>query len=149
MAHRLMKTALIGALALASHGAFAQAAADKPAKALTSAEITSMLTSKGYTKVHDVKFEHGVWTADARSGDGKDVDVRIDPVTGRVYGDQTTSKLSEADIRAELSTNGYSNVHDLKFKDGLWKADAEQRGGQKVDLHIDPEDGHVVSADYD
>lgn len=56
MAHRLMKTALIGALALASHGAFAQAAADKPAKALTSAEITSMLTSKGYTKVHDVKF---------------------------------------------------------------------------------------------
>ncbi len=102
MAHRLMKTALIGALALAAQGAFAQAAADKPAKALTAREVTSMLTDKGYTKVHDVKFEHGVWTADARSGDGKDVDVRIDPVTGRVYGDQTTSKLSEADIRAAL-----------------------------------------------
>ncbi|CAE1132282.1 putative membrane protein YkoI [Xanthomonas arboricola] len=148
MAYRLMKTALIGALAMAAQGAFAQAAADKPAKALTSSEVTSMLTGKGYTKVHDVKFEHGVWTADARSGDGKDVDVRIDPVTGRVYGDQTTSKLSEADIRAALSTGGYSNVHDLKFEDGLWNADAE-RGGQKVELHVDPEDGHVVSVDND
>ncbi|MBB3813206.1 putative membrane protein YkoI [Xanthomonas arboricola] len=148
MAYRLMKTALIGALAVAAQGAFAQAAADKPAKALTSNEVTSMLTGKGYTKVHDVKFEHGVWTADARSGDGKEVDVRIDPVTGRIYGDQTTSKLSEADIRAALSTGGYSNVHDLKFEDGLWNADAE-RGGQKVELHVDPEDGHVVSVDND
>ncbi|MEQ7926738.1 PepSY domain-containing protein, partial [Xanthomonas citri pv. malvacearum] len=118
------------------------------AKALTSGEVTSMLTAKGYTKVHDLKFEHGVWTADARSGDGKDVDVRIDPVTGRVYGDQTTSKLSEADVRAALSTGGYSDVHDLKFKDGLWKADAK-RNGQKVELHVDPEDGHVVSVEND
>ncbi|EKQ65641.1 hypothetical protein MOU_04844 [Xanthomonas citri pv. malvacearum str. GSPB1386] len=142
-----MKTALIGVLALVSQGALAQAA-DKPAKALTSGEVTSMLTAKGYTKVHDLKFEHGVWTADARSGDGKDVDVRIDPVTGRVYGDQTTSKLSEADVRAALSTGGYSDVHDLKFKDGLWKADAK-RNGQKVELHVDPEDGHVVSVEND
>ncbi|MBB5865351.1 PepSY domain-containing protein [Xanthomonas sp. 3058] len=147
MTYRLMKAALIGTLALASHAAFAQAAA-KPTKALTSHEVTSMLTGKGYTKVHDVKFEHGVWTADARSGDGKDVDVRIDPVTGRVYGDQTTSALSEADVRAALSSNGYSNVHDLKFKDGLWKADAMQ-GAQKVELHIDPEDAHVVSREND
>ncbi|AOD13448.1 PepSY domain-containing protein [Xanthomonas fragariae] len=146
MTQRLLKTALIGALALASHGAFAQAAADKPAKALTSAEVASMLTAKGYTKVHDVKFKHGVWTADARSGDGKNVDVRIDPVTGRVYGDHTTSKLNEADIRAALSTNGYLNVHDLAFENGLWKAEAK-RGGQKVDLQLDPEDGHVVSVD--
>ncbi|WAW91276.1 PepSY domain-containing protein [Xanthomonas citri pv. malvacearum] len=147
MTQRLMKTALIGVLALVSQGALAQAV-DKPAKALTSGEVTGMLTAKGYTKVHDLKFEHGVWTADARSGDGKDVDVRIDPVTGRVYGDQTTSKLSEADVRAALSTGGYSDVHDLKFKDGLWKADAK-RNGQKVELHVDPEDGHVVSVEND
>ncbi|KHL54145.1 PepSY domain-containing protein [Xanthomonas cannabis] len=147
MAHRMMTTALIGALALVSQGAVAQEAA-KPAKALTSNEVTSMLTAKGYTKVHDVKFEHGVWTADARSGDGKDVDVHIDPVTGRVYGDQTTSRLSEADVRAALSTGGYADVHDLKFKDGLWKADAK-RNGQKVELHVDPDDGHVVSVDND
>ncbi|MEA9606367.1 PepSY domain-containing protein [Xanthomonas campestris pv. plantaginis] len=147
MAHRMMTTALIGALTLVSHGAFAQDAA-KPAKALTSNEVTSMLTAKGYTKVHDVKFEHGVWTADARSGDGKDVDVHIDPVTGRVYGDQTTSRLSEADVRAALSTGGYADVHDLKFKDGLWRADAK-RNGQKVELHVDPDDGHVVSVDND
>ncbi|QOY20018.1 PepSY domain-containing protein [Xanthomonas citri] len=147
MTQRLMKTALIGALALLLQGTLAQAA-DKPAKALTSGEVTSMLTAKGYTKVHDVKFEHGVWTADARSGDGKDVDVHIDPVTGRIYGDQTTSKLSEADVRASLSTGGYADVHDLKFTDGLWKADAK-RNGQKVELHVDPEDGHVVSVDND
>ncbi|KTF31800.1 PepSY domain-containing protein [Xanthomonas vesicatoria] len=147
MSHRMMTTALIGALTFVSHGAVAQEAG-KPAKALTSNEVTSMLTAKGYTKVHDVKFEHGVWTADARSGDGKDVDVHIDPVTGRVYGDQTTSRMSEADVRAALSTGGYADVHDLKFKDGLWKADAK-RNGQKVELHVDPDDGHVVSVDND
>ncbi|QBG86491.1 PepSY domain-containing protein [Xanthomonas oryzae] len=114
MTRRLKKTALIGALALASHSAFAQAAADRPAKALTCVEVTSMLTAKGYTKVHDVTFEHGVWTADARSGHGQHLDVHIGPVTGRVYGGQTTSKLSEADVRAARSIGGYADVHDLK-----------------------------------
>src|SRR3546814_4899755 len=55
---------------------------------MTEAQVRAKLEIQGYTKVNDVKFEDGVWKADARSGDGNRVDVRIDPETGVVRPDE-------------------------------------------------------------
>ncbi|WP_218569723.1 PepSY domain-containing protein [Pseudomonas sp. Hp2] len=142
----LLATAL--AMAGAVPSAFAQGQA--PAgEAMTEAQVTALLAGKGFRNVHDVKFEHGLWQADADSGDGKDVDLRIDPVSGRIYGDQKTSRLGEADIRAALAAGGYSKVHDLKFEDGLWQAEAERPGGQDAVVYVDPNDGRVIGSQND
>lgn len=147
MAMTTMRTTLLAAT-LTAASAFAQA---QPAKgeAITSAQVEALLTAKGFTKVHDVKFKDGLWKAEAKSGDGKGVDLRIDPVSGRIYGDQRTARLGETDVRAALTANGYSKIHDLKFEDGLWRAKAEQASGQDVVLRVDPNDGLVVSAQND
>src|SRR3546814_13158232 len=63
---------------------------------MTEAQVRAKLETQGYTKVNDVKFEDGVWKADARSGDGNRVDVRIDPETGVVRPDELVANLSEA-----------------------------------------------------
>ncbi|MFC4729070.1 PepSY domain-containing protein [Coralloluteibacterium thermophilus] len=134
-------------LALLVAGAFASGAAlaQTPASgSMTASEVRQALTEAGYTEVRDVEFDDGLWEADATSGDGRRIDVRLDPATGKIYPDTATSALTADDIKASLTAEGYANVRDVEFDDGLWKAEAD-RNGRKVELRLDPEDGRVVT----
>ena len=139
-----MKFQLIlgAALALASGLALAQ-------DAMTSSQVRAKLEAQGYTSVNDVKFEDGVWKADARSANGNRVDVRLDATTGEVYPDEQVANLSEADVRARLAAAGYTNVHDVDYEDGIWNAEAEDPTGKDVELKIDPKSGKVIGKEKD
>jgi hypothetical protein len=115
--------------------------------ALTERQVRVQLEQQGYTKVHDLKFRDGMWRAYARSGDGTKVTVRIDPKTGQAFPDEQVSRLSERDVRAALSTEGYTHVHDVDYRDGMWRAKAENSAGKRVRLQIDAETGRVVGTD--
>ncbi|HEY9132913.1 MAG TPA: PepSY domain-containing protein [Dyella sp.] len=115
--------------------------------ALTERQVRIQLEQQGYTKVHDVKFRDGMWRAYARSGDGTKVTVRVDPKTGQAFPDEQVSRLSERDVRAALSTEGYTHVHDVDYRDGMWRAKAENSAGKDVRLQIDAETGRVVGTD--
>lgn len=117
--------------------------------AMTEPQLRAKLTAQGYTKVNDVKFEDGVWKADARSADGNRVDVRIDATTGAIYPADTVAKLSEADVRAQLAAAGYTNVHDVDYEYGIWNAEADDPAGKDVELKIDPNTGKVIGAEKD
>lgn len=136
-------------LAVALVAAAGAAGAQDPGKVLTEAEVRAKIEAEGYTNVHDVEFDDGVWTADARSADGKRVDLSIDPRTGQVFPDHQVSKLGKADIEARLATAGYSDVHDVEFDDGVWKADARDSSGRKVELRLDPEEGRIIGEHRD
>jgi uncharacterized membrane protein YkoI len=116
---------------------------------LTQAQVRAKLESQGYTKVNDLKFEDGVWKADARSADGNRVDVRIDAATGEVFPDEQVANLSEADVRAKLAAAGYTNVHDVDYEDGIWNAEADDPEGKDVELKIDPKTGKVIGKEKD
>ncbi|KRE89222.1 peptidase M4 [Frateuria sp. Soil773] len=115
--------------------------------ALTERQVRTQLEQQGYTKVHDLKFDDGMWRAHARSGDGTRVSVRVDPRTGQAFPDEQVSRLSETDVRAALSTEGYTDVHDVGFKHGVWHAKADDRAGKRVKLQIDPETGKIIGTD--
>ena len=140
--------ALSTALALAlgvTGAALAQSRADG---ALTEAQVRTQLQDQGYTHIDDLKFRHGMWRAEARSGNGKHVDLRIDPESGKAYADEAkVSRLSKDDVRASLASAGYTDVHDVEFEDGLWRAKAETSAGKDVTLQIDPDTGKVVGSD--
>lgn len=112
--------------------------------ALTERQVSNQLEQQGYTKIHDLKFKNGVWQATARSADGRKVDVKVDLKTGEAYPERQVSRLSERDVRASLSTQGYTHVHDVDFEDGVWQAKAENPAGADVKLQIDPSNGHIV-----
>src|SRR3546814_20616508 len=116
---------------------------------MTEGQGRAKLEIQGYTKVNDVKFEDGVWKADARSGDGNRVDVRIEPETGVVRPDELVANLSEADVRAKLSVAGYTNVHDVDYADGIWNADADDPAGKDVELKNDPATGQAMGTEQD
>ncbi len=116
---------------------------------LTEAQVRAKLEAQGYSKVNDVKFEDGVWKADARSADGNRIDVRIDPKTGTVRPDDLVANLTEADVRAKLAVAGYTNVHDVDYEDGIWNAEADNPAGKDVELKIDPATGAVMGEEKD
>lgn len=56
---------------------------DAPSK-LNQDEITAKLSAAGYEKIHDVEYEHGLWSVDAHTAQGADVDLLVDPDDGSV-----------------------------------------------------------------
>ncbi|MDW2983282.1 PepSY domain-containing protein [Rhodanobacter sp. KK11] len=51
--------------------------------------------------------------------------------------------MTEPQAQGRLTAQGYTRVHDLKFKDGMWHAEARSANGSRVDLRIDAKSGQV------
>lgn len=128
-------------IALAACGlAAATAHAQTP---LAEADVRARLASAGFTDVRDVQLDDGVWEADARRVGTRWVDVRVHPVSGKVYADRKGA-LDAAAVQARLTAAGYTRIKDVEFDDGIWHADATSRAGTRVDLAVDPDDGSVI-----
>lgn len=111
---------------------------------LTQAQAQARLTAAGYENVRDLEFDDGFWEAHVRSADGSWIDVRVHPVSGKVYAEGTTPKLDAKAISRTLAAAGYSDIRDIDFDDGVWTVDARDKAGAKVDLAVDPDDGTVL-----
>lgn len=153
--------ALAATLLLAGGAAFAQDAptqttttttttrVSSPTGALSESAIKADIANAGYQEVKGLKFEDGVWQAKARGGNDKWVHIKIGPTTGKVYEADAPSRLNKDEIKAKLTAQGYQDVDDVDFDDGLWSADAKNPQGKKVDLLVDPNDGSVVATKED
>lgn len=64
----------------ASHEVFADALVSN----LTEADVKAKLAAAGYSRIHDVDFDDGVWKAEADRPDGNDVEIHLDPRDGRI-----------------------------------------------------------------
>jgi uncharacterized protein with FMN-binding domain len=51
---------------------------------LSAEDVKAKVTAAGYSKVHDVDYDDGVWKADAERDDGKNIEVRVDAKDGRI-----------------------------------------------------------------
>ncbi|MCD9098330.1 PepSY domain-containing protein [Luteimonas fraxinea] len=51
--------------------------------------------------------------------------------------------MTSTQVRAALTEGGYTNIHDVEFKDGVWKADVTDANGTKIDVRLDPATGRV------
>lgn len=163
MEKKILAAALAASLLCASGTAFAQTAPpvgatqtttttttiSAPAGALTESQIKSDIANAGYKEVKGLKFDDGVWKAKARGGNDNWVRIKVGPTTGKVYQADAPSRLNKDEIKAKLTAQGYQNVDDVEFDDGLWSADARSPEGKKVDLLVDPNDGSVVSVKQD
>lgn len=54
--------------------------------------------------------------------------------------------LTEQQVRAALTTQGFTNINDVEFKDGVWKADTRSADGNRVEVRVDPKTGKVYPA---
>jgi uncharacterized protein with FMN-binding domain len=118
-------------------------------KAMTKDEIRAQLAAQGYTEINDINFKDGSWTADAKSADGNHQDVKIDGKTGKVTPEDAAAALTEDQVMAKLAEAGYTKLHDVEFKDGVWTGKADDPTGKEVEFKADPTDGHIIGAEDD
>lgn len=116
---------------------------------LTQAQVKTAIEAKGYTNVNDIEFDDGMWEADATSADGNRVDLRFDAASGTVYPDTAVAELTENDIRARLAAAGYTEVRDVKFDDGLWKAEGRKGSEPRMELKLDGKTGAILAQERD
>ncbi len=57
--------------------------ADAPSR-LNKDEVSAKLAAAGYLNVKDVEFEEGLWAAEAKTAQGTDVELLVDPDDGSV-----------------------------------------------------------------
>lgn len=55
------------------------------------------------------------------------------------------SLLSSSEVRSLLAHKGYTAITDLDFDHGVWEADATNAQGMRVDVHVDPRSGQILS----
>ena len=144
-APRALRTALVLGLA-AAFGTGTAMAQDAP---LTKPQVRAKLEAQGYTKINDIQFDDGTWTADARSADGNRVELRMDARTGEVFPDELVGNLSKDDVKAQLAAAGWSNVHDIDWDDGVWKAEADDENGRDFEVRMDPKTGKIIGTEKD
>ena len=161
MQKHTLAAALSAIMLLAGGAAFAQDApmqttttttttrVSSPAGALTESAIKADIANAGYQEVKGLEFKDGVWQAKARGGNDKWVHIKVGPTTGKVYEADAPSRLNKDEIKAKLTAQGYQDVDDVDFDDGLWSADAKDPQGKKVGLLVDPNDGSVVAVKQD
>ena len=160
MQKHMLAAALSATLLLVGGAAFAQDApmqtttttttrVSSPSGALSEPAIKADIGNAGYQEVKGLKFKDGVWQAKARGGNDKWVKIKIGPTTGKVYEADTPSRLNKDEVKAKLTAQGYQDVDDVDFDNGLWSAEAKNPEGKKVDLLVDPDDGSVVAVKQD
>lgn len=59
---------------------------DQAISRLTKNDVRASLATAGYTDVHDVDFDDGLWTAKAKNPAGHHVKLQVDPNNGKVVG---------------------------------------------------------------
>ena len=116
---------------------------------MTEADVRTLMTAQGYTGINDVKFKEGLWSADARSADGRHVEVKIDAATGKILPDKHAAAISRDQVIAKVQDAGYTNVHDVEMEGGVWKAAANDSSGIDVMIRLDSDDGHILGSEKD
>lgn len=57
---------------------------EKLVSTLSEADVKAKLAAAGYSKIHDVDFDDGMWKAEAEESDGNDVEIHLDANSGQI-----------------------------------------------------------------
>ena len=63
-----------------------EASQDQHSAAISREWITTKLQDAGYTNVHDVEMQGGVWKAEANDSSGADVEIKLEAADGHILG---------------------------------------------------------------
>jgi len=99
----------------------------------------------GYTHVHDVELDDGLWEADVTRPDGSQGEIKLDPATGEIFDPASGRTVMNAPaIIAKLKEAGYANIQELEREGALWEAEAWSQEGTLMELVISGHDGRVL-----
>lgn len=125
-------------------------AAPAVAAPLSATDVQARLTKAGYTQVHELERDDGVWEADVTRADGSVVDVIIDPANGEIFDPRSDRAVLDAgQILALAGQAGLTRIESLDRDGATWTLEARNARNQRVDVRMSGYDGRVISSQRD
>ncbi|WP_457318319.1 PepSY domain-containing protein [Stenotrophomonas sp. P5_B8] len=132
--------------------ALATALVSTPAMAaeLTAADVQAKLRAAGYTRVHELERDDGLWEADVTRADGTFEEVIVDPATGEIFDPRGSRALLDAGQILDLAGKaGFTRIESFERDGATWKLEARNARNQRVDVRMSGHDGRVLSSKRD
>jgi hypothetical protein len=105
------------------------------------------LQASGYVAIKEVRLEDGFYKAEAINAQGKKIDVRIDPETGKIVEPKSTQPAVVIDIITavnKVEAAGYHGIYKIEAEDGKYDVKALDQNGKNVHLKVDAQTGKVT-----
>ncbi len=135
---------------LAAGLALALVATPALAADLSAADVQAKLRAAGYTQVHQLEREDGLWEADVTRADGSVDEVIIDPANGEIFDPRgNRSVLDAGQILALAQKAGYTQIESFEREGATWALEARNARNQRVEVRLSGYDGRVLSSKRD
>lgn len=135
---------------LAASLALALVATPALAADLSAADMQAKLRAAGYTQVHQLEREDGLWEADVTRADGSIDEVIIDPANGEIFDPRgNRSVLDAGQILALAQKAGYTQIESFEREGATWALEARNARNQRVEVRLSGYDGRVLSSKRD
>lgn len=126
----------------------ASVAAQSPAA--DRAQVEKTLRAAGYTRIHEVERDDGLWEADVTRDDGRFREVYVDPRTGEIFDEHDGRRqLTVEQVLAKAREQGLTEIHSLERDGALWSLEARNARNQRVEARLSAHDGRIVDSERD
>ena len=141
----MKKLSLIASAALATVMGTAAAAAP-----LGLPQVEQKLREAGYSRIHEIEKDDGLWEADVTRDDGRFREVYIDPRTGEIFDElDGRAQLTLDQLLARAKDQGLRDVHSVERDGATWKVEARNARNQDVDVRLSAHDGRILVSERD
>lgn len=131
--------ALLGTVALAAHAA-----------PLGLPQVEQKLREAGYSRIHQIEKDDGLWEADVTRDDGRFREVYVDPKTGEIFDEfDGRAQLTIDQLLAKAKDQGLRDVHSVERDGATWKLEARNARNQDVDVRLSAHDGRILVSERD
>lgn len=128
----------------------AQTAQPAQSAPLGLAQVEQALRAAGYSRIHEIEKDDGLWEADVTRDDGRFREVFIDPRNGEIFDEfDGRSQLSVEQLLAKATAHGLRDVHSLERDGATWKLEARNARNQDVDVRLSGHDGRILHSERD
>ncbi|KAG1387503.1 hypothetical protein G6F60_014088 [Rhizopus arrhizus] len=122
---------MLKSFTLATVAALAIAPAAQAAP-LGMAQVEQTLRKAGYTQIHEIERDDGLWEADVSRADGRFSEVYVDPKTGEIFDEHSSrAMLTTEQVLARAQAHGLREIHSLERDGATWSLEARNARNQK------------------
>lgn len=115
------------------------------AASLNRAQAEEKLRASGYTHIHEIEWDDGLWEADVMRADGRFVEIWVDPANGEIFDEHDGRKvLAAGDVLAHAAKHGLRDISNLEREGAIWELEARDARGRAVDVRLSGVDGRVL-----
>ena len=113
-------------------------------------QVEQKLREAGYSRIHEIEKDDGLWEADVTRDDGRFREVYVDPKTGEIFDEfDGRAQLGIDQLLAKAREQGLRDVHSVERDGATWKLEARNARNQKVDVRLSAHDGRILVSERD